>query len=401
MVVHCNDSTTTSSSTFCKKYLNQKCQRCSVLKKICKNILKNYCRKLCREKYSIFDGGNSINIRIHRSKKTKDSQEDSNTVPRSMVLNPCGNRGTDSERKKYSSDMANGIIKPSDRKKSETGSTQKGNSNSGEKPGAKNSKPTKASTKDKSNQTKLESNVPNGTVLDDGTNGRKKKRKSLQKENLEIINQSSKTEEPTKTFKEKEKSRGKDNKELLNDEDNSRENKKKNKKTNVNNDINLEEQNGGKENKRSSTFKKSKKNTDKDANDSSTKGKSPIENFTETKAKENKNRREISKQEDRLNKTTKDNSPRSRTSAKPLELNSKKSQNLPKKIRISNIIKDLRWKVRNGLDIRDHRGPKSSLKAISPKRKRISFEKKRTDKSSRFDEKPWDILRAAMEQREQ
>lgn len=328
-----------------------------------------------------------------------------------MVLNPCGNRDPDSERKKYSSDMANTVIKPSDRKKSETGSTQKGNSNSGEKLAAKKSKPTKASTKDKSNQPKLESNVPKGTVLDDGTNGRKKKRKSLQKENLEIINQSSKTVEPTKTFKEKEKSRVKDHKELLNDEDNSRENKKTNKKTNVNSDINLEEQNGGKENKRSSTFKKSKKKPDKDADDSSTKGKSPIENFTETKAKEKKNRREISKQEEHLNKTNKDkqeehlnkttndNSPR--TPAKPLALNNKKSQNLPKKIRVSNIIKDLRWKVRNGFDIRDHRGPKSSLKPISPKRKRNSFEKKRTEKSSRFDEKPWDILRAAMEQREQ
>ncbi|XP_036224329.2 cylicin-2 isoform X2 [Bactrocera oleae] len=39
----------------------------SLLKKICRKVFRDFNRQKSREKYTIFDGGNSVNIRIHRS----------------------------------------------------------------------------------------------------------------------------------------------------------------------------------------------------------------------------------------------------------------------------------------------------------------------------------------------
>ncbi|XP_046805296.1 homeobox protein 2-like isoform X3 [Lucilia cuprina] len=39
----------------------------TTLRKICHKIFKDFNRAHCREKYTVFDGGNSINVRIHRS----------------------------------------------------------------------------------------------------------------------------------------------------------------------------------------------------------------------------------------------------------------------------------------------------------------------------------------------
>uniref|UniRef100_A0A034WRB2 Uncharacterized protein n=2 Tax=Bactrocera dorsalis TaxID=27457 RepID=A0A034WRB2_BACDO len=39
----------------------------SLLKKICRKVFRDYHRQKSREKYTIFDGGNSVNVRIHRS----------------------------------------------------------------------------------------------------------------------------------------------------------------------------------------------------------------------------------------------------------------------------------------------------------------------------------------------
>ncbi|XP_020714095.1 ribosome-binding protein 1 isoform X2 [Ceratitis capitata] len=60
------------------QYQNCQCRPCcvnsmindhtySLLKKICRKVIRDYHRQKSREKYTIFDGGNSINVRIHRS----------------------------------------------------------------------------------------------------------------------------------------------------------------------------------------------------------------------------------------------------------------------------------------------------------------------------------------------
>ncbi|XP_018785145.1 PREDICTED: uncharacterized protein DDB_G0283697-like [Bactrocera latifrons] len=60
------------------QYQNCQCRPCcinsvlndhtySLLKKICRKVFRDYHRQKSREKYTIFDGGNSINVRIHRS----------------------------------------------------------------------------------------------------------------------------------------------------------------------------------------------------------------------------------------------------------------------------------------------------------------------------------------------
>lgn len=72
------------SGSSCTEYLNHKCQpQCNpcecggqcyfinlhtytILKKLCRKIVKDYNRAQCREKYKVFDGGNSVNIRVHR-----------------------------------------------------------------------------------------------------------------------------------------------------------------------------------------------------------------------------------------------------------------------------------------------------------------------------------------------
>uniref|UniRef100_A0A0A1XFD0 Uncharacterized protein n=1 Tax=Zeugodacus cucurbitae TaxID=28588 RepID=A0A0A1XFD0_ZEUCU len=60
------------------QYQNCQCRPCcinsvindhtySLLKKICRKVFRDYNRQKSREKYTIFDGGNSVNVRIHRS----------------------------------------------------------------------------------------------------------------------------------------------------------------------------------------------------------------------------------------------------------------------------------------------------------------------------------------------
>ncbi|XP_039968694.1 uncharacterized protein DDB_G0283697-like [Bactrocera tryoni] len=60
------------------QYQNCQCRPCcinsvlndhtySLLKKICRKVFRDYHRQKNREKYTIFDGGNSVNVRIHRS----------------------------------------------------------------------------------------------------------------------------------------------------------------------------------------------------------------------------------------------------------------------------------------------------------------------------------------------
>ncbi|XP_065355180.1 uncharacterized protein LOC135949519 [Calliphora vicina] len=81
----CTSILNASGTSSCSDYIDHCCQRkCNntccrdqceyindrtytTLRKICHKIFKDYNRSQCREKYTIFDGGNSINVRIHRS----------------------------------------------------------------------------------------------------------------------------------------------------------------------------------------------------------------------------------------------------------------------------------------------------------------------------------------------
>ncbi|XP_053950070.1 uncharacterized protein DDB_G0290685-like isoform X1 [Anastrepha ludens] len=79
----------------------------SLLKKICRKVIRDYHRQQTREKYTIFDGGNSINVRIHRS--SFEPGEDGKCKP---ILGDQSlsrqNDGKDRSRKK---DKTNGRIK--------------------------------------------------------------------------------------------------------------------------------------------------------------------------------------------------------------------------------------------------------------------------------------------------
>lgn len=62
------------------------------------------------------------------------------------------------------------------------------------------------------------------------------------------------------------------------------------------------------------------------------------------------------------------------------------------------LIENLRWKVRNGLNIRSSNSVTAARN--NPPKMGTKVGRNNEDKS-RFDEKPWDLLRACMEQREQ
>lgn len=62
------------------------------------------------------------------------------------------------------------------------------------------------------------------------------------------------------------------------------------------------------------------------------------------------------------------------------------------------LIENLRWKVRNGLNIRSSNSVPAARN--NPPKVGTKVGRNNEDKS-RFDEKPWDLLRACMEQREQ
>ncbi|KAM7361071.1 uncharacterized protein ACRADG_009626 [Cochliomyia hominivorax] len=49
----------------CNEILNNRFY--TILRKVCRKIFNDYNRSQCHEKYTVFDGGNSINVRIHRS----------------------------------------------------------------------------------------------------------------------------------------------------------------------------------------------------------------------------------------------------------------------------------------------------------------------------------------------
>ncbi|XP_037807651.1 uncharacterized protein PF11_0207-like isoform X2 [Lucilia sericata] len=81
----CSNVLTASRTSSCTDYIYHCCPRSCIntccrdqcefinnrtyttLRKICHKIFKDYNRSQCREKYTVFDGGNSINVRIHRS----------------------------------------------------------------------------------------------------------------------------------------------------------------------------------------------------------------------------------------------------------------------------------------------------------------------------------------------
>ncbi|XP_073828959.1 uncharacterized protein [Musca autumnalis] len=392
MVVRCNGGTTTttsSSSTNCRRYLNQKCQRCSVLKRICKNIVKDYCRKLCREKYSVFEGGNSINIRIHRSTKREDSQEVPDKNPCAIVLDPCKNRCCVSGQrivKNNGTNMVSDNICQPTRKSAATEPRSNKCSNSDQNSNSQVTKPSKVTKKDKGNQTQLGSNDFRGRNLDDSADVKNKKQKRKSKESASTDHNITAKEKSDVMQQEGESSKDK---------------KKKNKKDKVVNDIVDDLQDLENKNERSSLSKKSKKKSKENDDDLSKKDLTNKENGSKTKNIKSKDKKS-NQQEDPPNlhsKMAANKSPKGRTDAKPPSENKKKLQKLPKKIMVSNLIKDLRWKVRNGFDIRAQRGSEPYMKQKSHK-KRKSFQAEK-DKGSRFDEKPWDILRAAMEQREQ
>ncbi|XP_062123752.1 protein PIF [Drosophila sulfurigaster albostrigata] len=92
----CNPPSSSSSTTqiFCNDNFN-KCSPCrvpcccrnsiltdhtySILKRICHKIIKNYNRQLCREKYTVFDGGNSISPRWSDRQYREEGSEFSNS----------------------------------------------------------------------------------------------------------------------------------------------------------------------------------------------------------------------------------------------------------------------------------------------------------------------------------
>ncbi|XP_061401996.1 cylicin-1-like, partial [Musca vetustissima] len=288
-----------------------------------------------------------------------------------------------------------------ERKNLERGSKNQKCLTSGEKIDTHNLKANNIFKKDKGNQSQVESKIPKGNLSEDNVEGKKKKKRITNKANLE----DTKTEDPTKTTKGIEKSKGK---ESMEGEDDSRDkgDKKKNKKTKADEGNDFEENQKHKKAKKNikdveedtpNVDKRTKKKSTKNSPDFPTKDLSGNENalkIKNTKSNDKKNRDQEqnlqTKKERRTKSPDKSSSPQ----------NNKKSHKPPKKLMVSNIIKDLRWKVRNGLDIRAHRGSAHSIKIKSHKRKVKALQKRR-DKESRFDEKPWDILRAAMEQREQ
>ncbi|XP_036324899.1 uncharacterized protein LOC118738086 [Rhagoletis pomonella] len=98
----------------------------SLLKKICRKVIKDYQRKESRERYTIFDGGNSINVRIHRSSIGEDGLNQ-NEIKRISHRNGKGrnkspeyydetDKGKGKYRKSYSNDFGDEGIKLSKRK---------------------------------------------------------------------------------------------------------------------------------------------------------------------------------------------------------------------------------------------------------------------------------------------
>ncbi|XP_013104438.2 uncharacterized protein LOC106084989 isoform X1 [Stomoxys calcitrans] len=433
MVCRCPADIITSSSQNCSRYWNHRCHTCFVLKKFCRQLIKVYCRTQFREKYSVFEGGNSINIRIHRTR----SQRDKANVHGDLC-------GTQHWQKVAKGDIANETVckKPLgtdwERQAQRNKTTQTSNSENIMKPKAKapkhnhNDKPGLKSPQEnrisvikkvvKDNQKQLSLQINKGQTENSTEVGKKKKTKSqkvlIADRNLSVFGNMESKEinlnaNNRNQRKENPKSESMGTSKLNNTQKAINKNAKK--KSNKISQEPITAELVSEENKKKSVKKFQnpipKKKLPAEINQFFQQSKSKSEKKLHKAIAENENQKPI-----KTNKINKKNgakmSPLAPKANKNSSFNRIRDIRTPKNPFENIMITDLRRKVRNGQNLRSPKQivPSKDLQTkqnmSSPKHQNLRIEKpkifpNRHEKPSRFDVKPWDILRAAMEQRDQ
>ncbi|XP_075155667.1 uncharacterized protein LOC142229020 isoform X2 [Haematobia irritans] len=387
-----------TSSINCSRYLNHKCQNCSIWKKLCRKIIKDYCRKQCRENYSIFNGGNSINIRIRRSsaKGTKEIQD--NCCP--CVRDPCDTKSWEHTfTPKCNRDTERDMVKITEYEKL----AMKNKRNSNNKDQSKSNHGKSHLKTVRRDETQIYSQNDRNAQKDFQMGGMKRKTKSKNSDRLDpnirlsernstgIGTEKHKTsnQDPGESQQPKEKRKRKSMDFRGNSQRrDSQQPKRKRKSMDSNRNS---QQHGGEITEPS----KSKRNKSEDMVSNE------IEKIIKTR-QNNKPGGESKKTRDQIVSIPKNNSNKDniRRKSQPLDKHAMKDKGKFSKQNLlrNSIITDLRWKVRNGKEI--HAITKVPSPKIGPQKEENNVYPSKIIKPSRFDEKPWDILRAAMEQRE-